>query len=216
MKTAAVILIAAALLGGVMLNAKNASGDNGLTYLAPALKNLKFRNKYLFIDNYVPSVMKQKGKDYIDAYKATAPVKDNYFFFENEAIERKQNSGYVNSSNFFRCLYINDAGQISHVIKRKIIVKELDSPERQPQSAREYGGKAITPEELTLKITSSEEFTYIYFEKNVVREVTISNDSSSDLIYNSRGERIYEKTSFYRAEFVYDSNGKFIDLKNME
>jgi len=214
------------LLNSSCQNTKNMS--NNFTYLTPMLKNADYHNRYIFIDDYVPSVMKRKGFDYVDAHKPS-PATDNYFNFENKAINSYHGISelFPKNTTYFRCLYINDTGQIAHTIKKKIAVKELHSSELNIASAliheginRLYSRKIIPPEQLFQKITSSEEFTYIYFEKNVdkdiVYEIIISNDTSWDLIYNSLGEEIYPVVPFYRAEFVYDSNGKFIDLKNVK
>jgi len=179
----------------------------------------KITNGYLFIDNYVPSVMKQKGFDYVDSYKPSRAT-DNYFDFEKKAVERYHGVSELSPVNttFFRCLYINEAGRIDHLLKRKITVKELPPPDlslADEEINRMCDGETIAPEQLFRKITSSETFSYLRCEKNIAYEMVISNDTCTDLIYNSVGERLYENTPFYHAKFYYDGTGKFVDLKNM-
>ena len=56
------------------------------TYLVNLLMKKEYHNKYLFVNNYVPSVMKRKGFDYIDSYK-TSLATDNYFLFEKKQLK---------------------------------------------------------------------------------------------------------------------------------
>ena len=203
-------------------NTKNIS--HNFTYLATFLSDADYHNRYIFIDNYVPSVMKRKGFDYADAHQSSQAT-DNFFNFEGKAIDRYHGISelFPINTTFFRCLYINETGRIAHSIKRKITVNQLHSQDFtivEKGTNRLYDRKPITPQDLVQKIISSEEFTYHYFEKKdekeVAYEIVISNDTSSDWIYNSLGEVLCANIPFHHAEFIYDDKGKFIDLRIIE
>ncbi len=202
-------------------NTKNM--DNEFLYLIKLIDKPEYRNKYLFVDNYIPSIMLRKGFDYVDAHQTSLATAD-FFLFENKAINRYENSPLINNVSYFRCLYINDRGQIAHTIKRKITVKKLHSDEQNIELAsipkginRFYGEQIITSEQLFSKLTSTEEFIYIHFKKtednNIIYEITISNNVTTDIIYNSQGEKLYSNVSFCKAEFIYNQKNDFIDLK---
>ncbi|MCL1865694.1 MAG: hypothetical protein FWF73_07790 [Spirochaetes bacterium] len=116
MKIVIVILSGIALLGLIIFfsfsciscqTTKN-TGNNGITFLINLMENTNYHNKYIFVDDYVPSVMKRKGFDYADSYK-TSSATDNYFLFEDRAINRKNGPLYGRKFDF-RCSYIDDKG----------------------------------------------------------------------------------------------------------
>jgi len=199
-------------------NNKNMSKEiTGFTYLVNLLKKPEYHDKYVFIDSYVASVMIRKGYDYADAHQLSFAT-DNYFLFENNAIDDHYKTTY------FRCIFINNNSQIAHTIKRKIMLKKLNPDELKldvssiPEGInRLYNEKIVTSEQFFLKLMSNEEFNYVYFKKdeskNVVYDIAILNNTSSDIIYNSRGEKLYIDVPFCEAEFIYNEKNEFVDLK---
>lgn len=192
--------------------------DDKFDLLLNICNNKEYHNKYCFANEYIPFVQIRKGFDYIDAYM-TSMATNNYFLFEKNSIDQIK----YQKEAFFRCLYLNNKGQIEHIIKRKISVEiekndslNIDKNKLPSGVSRYYDKQRAGDEILIQKIISIQNFNYqcLIKKDNVVTIYTlyISNNNSEDLIVDCHGEEL-SKPFFIEAKVIYNDKGEFIDLE---
>lgn len=193
--------------------------------LVHLLKEKENHNKYLFTDGYEPFVMTKKGYDYVDAHMVSSAF-DNFFSFEEIAVAYRNRFSSMESREIvFRCLYINDKGQIAEVIKRKINIScsnldsfDIDPEDIQPGTSRLYKEQFLAEADAFISdIIDTKEFHYFLIEKHEkdidVYKIEVLNDDNRDLIFSNSGEGKYKEVYFYKALLIYDEKGTFLDVE---
>ena len=206
----------------------NKNMKNERTYLINLLKEKENHNKYLFSGNYHASMMKRAGVDYVDAHM-TSSATDNFFLIEKEAVDYKKSWAAMESKEtLFRCLYINEKGQIAEVIKRKIKVSKVDldflniEQENIPQGiSRLYNGELLVETNAFMSdIISTKKFNYFVIEKTkkdvAVYKLEILDNDNRDLVCSNFKQPSCEEIYFQRAILFYDDEGNFIDVEIKE